>query len=53
MVQAVDEAFKHDIDHDDSLDVMLGSPYSDLIDIVAESARGSIFDNTEEEELLC
>lgn len=46
MTKEVDEIFKESIERDDSLDVLLGSDYGDIIDLVSENVHTeSIFDN--------
>lgn len=47
MTESVDAVFKHEIDREDSVDAMLGSGYGDLIDILEENTKVSIFDTEE------
>lgn len=47
MTKDVDDVFMKDIDREDSLDAMLGSGYGDLIDMIQENYKPSIFDPEE------
>lgn len=51
MTNPVDAVFEREIVKEDSVDIMIGSGFGDLIDIVNDCAKGSIFDADKEE--LC
>lgn len=48
MTSPVDAIFEIEMAREDSLEVMLGSGYGDLIDLVSENTRASIFDPEKE-----
>lgn len=45
MVKAVDDFFEKEMIREDAVEVMIGSGYGDLIDIMTEEPHKSIFDN--------
>lgn len=48
MTNPVDAVFEKEMVREDTLDIMLGSGYGDLIDLVEENVKGSIFDAEKE-----
>lgn len=52
MTKGVDDVFEHELDTEDTVDVMIGSGYGDLIDIMSEASKPSIFDTEKEDQSI-
>lgn len=50
MVKTADEVFAQEIIREDAVDVLIGSGYGDIIDLMIQSKKTSIFDSPDEED---